>query len=85
MPVATYTKAGTKASTPAKLDKAVFGLEVKNHQLIKDAYLAYLANGRVNNAVTKKRGEVRGGGRKHDALPILLVISRIRRRFMHAI
>jgi large subunit ribosomal protein L4 len=31
---------------------------------IKDAYLAYLANGRVNNAVTKKRGEVRGGGRK---------------------
>jgi large subunit ribosomal protein L4 len=64
MPVATYTKAGAKASAPAKLDKAVFGLEVKNHQLIKDAYLAYLANGRVNNAVTKKRGEVRGGGRK---------------------
>jgi large subunit ribosomal protein L4 len=64
MAVATYTKAGAKASAPAKLDKAVFGLEVKNHQLIKDAYLAYLANGRVNNAVTKKRGEVRGGGRK---------------------
>jgi len=64
MPVATYTKSGTKAATPAKLDKAVFGVEVKNHQLLKDAYLAYLANGRVNSAVTKKRGEVSGGGRK---------------------
>jgi large subunit ribosomal protein L4 len=64
MAVATYTKAGNKAATPAKLDKAVFGVEVKNHQLLKDAYLAYLANGRTNNAVAKKRGEVSGGGRK---------------------
>jgi large subunit ribosomal protein L4 len=64
MAVATYTKSGTKAATPAKLDKAVFGVEIKNHQLLKDAYLAYLANGRTNNAVTKRRGEVRGGGRK---------------------
>lgn len=64
MPVATYTKSGSKATTPAKLDKAVFGVEVKNHQLLKDAYLAYLANGRTNSAVAKKRGEVRGGGRK---------------------
>jgi large subunit ribosomal protein L4 len=62
--VATYTKAGTKATTPAKLDKSVFGVEVKNHQLLKDAYLGYLANGRTNNAIAKKRGEVRGGGRK---------------------
>lgn len=64
MAVATYTKAGTKATTPAKLDKSVFGVEVKNHQLLKDAYLGYLANGRTNNAIAKKRGEVRGGGRK---------------------
>jgi large subunit ribosomal protein L4 len=64
MAVATYTKTGIKATTPAKLDKTVFGVEVKSHQLLKDAYLAYLANGRVNSAVTKKRGEVRGGGRK---------------------
>lgn len=64
MAVATYTKAGTKATTAAKLDKAVFGLDVKNHQLLKDAYLAYLAGGRTNDAVTKKRGQVRGGGRK---------------------
>jgi large subunit ribosomal protein L4 len=46
------------------LDKAVFGVDVKDHQLLKDAYLAYLANGRTNNAVAKKRGEVSGGGRK---------------------
>jgi large subunit ribosomal protein L4 len=64
MAVATYTKSGTKAATPAKLDKAVFGVDVKDHQLLKDAYLAYMANGRTNNAVAKKRGEVRGGGRK---------------------
>jgi large subunit ribosomal protein L4 len=64
MPVATYTKSGTKAASPAKLDKAVFGVEVKNHQLLKDAYLAYLGSGRTNNAVAKKRGEVSGGGRK---------------------
>jgi len=62
--VSTYTKSGAKATTPAKLDKAIFGLEVKNHQLLKDAYLAYLANGRINLAITKKRGEVSGGGRK---------------------
>src|SRR6267154_2460943 len=64
MPVATYTKTGTKATTPAKLDKAIFGVEVKNHQLLKDAYLSYLANGRDNHAVVKKRGQVSGGGRK---------------------
>lgn len=62
--VATYTKSGSKAATPAKLDKAVFGVDVKNHQLLKEAYLSYLANRRTNNAVTKRRGEVSGGGRK---------------------
>lgn len=64
MAVATYTKTGTKATTPAKLDKTVFGVEVKNHQLLKDAYLAYLANGRINLAKAKTRGEVSGGGKK---------------------
>lgn len=64
MAVATYTKSGTKAATPAKLDKAVFGLEVKSHQLLKDAYLSYMAGGRTNNAITKRRGQVRGGGKK---------------------
>jgi large subunit ribosomal protein L4 len=64
MAVATYTKAGAKATTPAKLDKNVFGIEVKSHDLLKQAYLTYLANGRENFAVAKKRGEVRGGGAK---------------------
>jgi len=60
----TYTKTGTKATTAAKLDKAVFGVEAKNHDLLKAAYVMYLANGRDNLAVTKTRGLVRGGGRK---------------------
>ncbi len=64
MSVATYTKSGNKATTAAKLDKTIFGLEVSNHELLKQAYQAYLANGRTNNARALKRGEVRGGGRK---------------------
>lgn len=64
MAVATYTKAGAKATAPAKLDKAVFGVSPDNHELIKAAYVMYLANGRANLAVTKTRGMVRGGGRK---------------------
>jgi large subunit ribosomal protein L4 len=64
MPVLTYTTSGAKATTPAKLDKAVFEVEVKNHELLKGAYTAYLANGRQNLAVTKTRGLVRGGGKK---------------------
>lgn len=64
MSVATFTKSGAKATTPARLDKAIFGMKVENHQLLKEAYLTYLANGRSNYAKTKKRGEVRGGGIK---------------------
>jgi large subunit ribosomal protein L4 len=64
MAVATYTKAGASASTAAKLDASVFGVEVKNHALLKQAYVTYLANGRENLAVTKTRGLVSGGGRK---------------------
>lgn len=64
MAVSTYTKAGTKATTAAKLDKAVFAVMPENHELIKEAYIAYLANGRENLAQTKTRGLVRGGGRK---------------------
>lgn len=64
MATRTYSKTGTKATTAAKLDKKVFGIEVTNHELLKQAYVAYLANGRVNLAVTKTRGKVRGGGAK---------------------
>lgn len=64
MAAPTYTKAGAKATTAAKLDKSVFGVAPKNHDLLKLVYTAYLSNGRTNNAVTKKRGEVSGGGKK---------------------
>jgi large subunit ribosomal protein L4 len=64
MATPTFTKTGTKSTTPAKLDKAVFGVVPTSHELLKQAYTAYLSNGRTNNAVTLKRGEVSGGGRK---------------------
>jgi large subunit ribosomal protein L4 len=64
MSVTTFTKAGTKATTAAKLDTNIFAVTVENHELIKQAYVAYLANGRDNLAVTKTRGLVRGGGKK---------------------
>ena len=48
----------------ATLNKDVFGLTVENHELIKLAYDAYLANSRSSHAKTLKRGEVRGGGKK---------------------
>lgn len=64
MSAPTYTKTGNKATTPAKLDKNVFEVEVTSHELVKEAYVAYLANGRENLAVTLKRGEVSGGGKK---------------------
>ena len=46
------------------LNKDIFDLEVKNHELLKLAYDAYLANSRSSHAKTLKRGEVRGGGKK---------------------
>lgn len=64
MSVATFTKSGTKATTAVTLDKGVFGVDVENHTLIKQAYVAYLANGRENHAVVKTRGLVSGGGKK---------------------
>ena len=64
MSVATFTKSGTKAATPAKLNKDVFGLTVESHELLKQAYVAYLGARRVGSAHVKLRGEVRGGGRK---------------------
>jgi large subunit ribosomal protein L4 len=64
MAIPTYTKSGTKATTAAKLDATVFGVMPENHELLKLAYVAYLANGRENLAVAKTRGLVSGGGKK---------------------
>jgi large subunit ribosomal protein L4 len=46
------------------LNKDIFSLPVENHELLKLAYDAYLANSRNAHAKTLKRGEVRGGGKK---------------------
>ncbi|HSW75329.1 MAG TPA: 50S ribosomal protein L4 [Candidatus Saccharimonadales bacterium] len=64
MAVSTYTSSGAKATTAAKLEASVFGVMPENHELLKLAYVAYLANGRENLAVTKTRGLVSGGGKK---------------------
>jgi large subunit ribosomal protein L4 len=64
MAVQAYTATGAKATTAPKLSKEVFNVEKVSHELIKAAYVAYLANGRENLAKTKTRGEVSGGGRK---------------------
>ncbi|HET7302067.1 MAG TPA: 50S ribosomal protein L4 [Candidatus Saccharimonadales bacterium] len=62
--VPTFTKSGSKAATAAKLDSSVFGVLPENHDLLKLAYVAHLANGRENLAVVKTRGLVSGGGKK---------------------
>lgn len=55
-----------ESTTPAKatLPKEVFGVDVPNHELLKLAYDAFLANARQASATTKTRGEVSGGGKK---------------------
>ena len=46
------------------LPKEIFNVKVENHELVKLAYDAYLANSRLASATTLQRGEVRGGGKK---------------------
>lgn len=55
-----------ESTKPAKaaLPKIVFEVDVPNHELLKLAYDAFLANSRQASATTKTRGEVRGGGKK---------------------
>ncbi len=64
MPVSTFTSSGSKSTSSVSLDKTVFGVDVKTHDLLKSAYVTYLANGRVNLARTKTRGEVVGSTKK---------------------
>ena len=54
----------TSATKQLTLPKAIFEVNVTNHELLKLAYDSYLANTRGANATTKQRGEVRGGGKK---------------------
>lgn len=57
-------EATQKAAPKTALPKSVFGVEVRNHELLKLAYDAYLANNRLASATTLQRGEVSGGGKK---------------------
>jgi large subunit ribosomal protein L4 len=50
--------------TTSTLPKDIFSVEVPNHELLKLAYDAYIANNRLASATTKTRGEVSGGGKK---------------------
>jgi len=52
------------AAKAVSLPKEVFNVQVENHELLKLAYDAYLANNRTASATTLQRGEVRGGGKK---------------------
>ena len=51
-------------SKSIKLPDNIFDVDVNNYELLKLAYNSYLNTARSNNAITKTRGEVRGGGRK---------------------
>ena len=64
MNLSSFTKTGSVSKDKVTLDKSIFDMSPENHQLIKDNYVAYLANGRANLAVSKTRGLVSGGGRK---------------------
>lgn len=52
------------ATSAGKLPGSVFAVDVPNHELVKLAYDAFLANSRKASATTKTRGEVSGGGKK---------------------
>ena len=53
-----------KTQAKTTLPKEVFAVDVNNHELLKLAYDAYLANNRTSAARTKTRGEISGGGKK---------------------
>lgn len=56
--------AETTKTAKITLPKEIFAVDVQNHELLKLAYDAFLANSRLASAHTKQRGEVRGGGKK---------------------
>jgi len=63
MKVDIYTLEGTKAGQQADLSAKIFEAPV-NVDLMHQAYVRQMANGRAGTHKTKSRGEVRGGGRK---------------------
>ncbi len=61
--VTTFSATGATKDVKTKLDTYIFS-QTPNEQLVGQAYRTYLANGRSASAVTLKRGEVAGGGKK---------------------
>lgn len=64
MTVKVFTKSGTISQSKIGLSKNIITTDKKNDELLKQVYLAELNNSRTVIADTKKRGEVRGGGKK---------------------
>lgn len=64
MAVSSFTSSGSKSTAAIALPKDIFAVEVDNHELLKQTYVAHKANGRINLAKALKRGEVSGGGKK---------------------
>ncbi len=64
MTSAIYDQKGKKTTEKVKISDNIFGIKELNHTVLKEAYLAHLANRRDNYAQTKTRGLVSGGGRK---------------------
>lgn len=62
MQVALYDVTGAEVGSQ-ELDETVFGIE-PNIPVMHQAHQRQLANARIGNHNTKRRGEVRGGGRK---------------------
>lgn len=58
-----YSSKGVK-QTEQNVSDDIFSLSKTNHTLLKNAYLHYLNQKRVNLAKVKNRSDVRGGGRK---------------------
>lgn len=63
MKVDIYTLKGKKTDKKAELPAEIFEAQV-NQDLMHQAYVRQMANGRAGTHKTKTRGEVRGGGRK---------------------
>ena len=63
MKVDVYTMKGKKLEKQADLPKAIFEAPI-NQDLMHQAFVRQMANGRAGTHKTKGRSEVRGGGRK---------------------
>ena len=61
--VITFSATGVTKDAKTKLNDQVFG-QTANEQLVGQAYRTFMANGRSGSAVTLRRGQVAGGGKK---------------------